>query len=199
MKNESKKNKKLCRFCFEDENDDSKIISPCMCKGSMKYVHHTCLIKWIQSSSKYFCPVCKYNYEYTEKSKNIKIGLLYKYADFISIILLVFLILSLIIIPNIILFSLKLLNKNEIWRINLKVIMRTLKLFTYITFIIITYLGKYNTNLLAKIYNSIHINNYDSTDIFSLCYFTTYHIFISIIKHYFPLDRELKIFNKENI
>ena len=35
-----------CRICFEQETEDDKFISPCMCKGTSKYVHYSCLTTW---------------------------------------------------------------------------------------------------------------------------------------------------------
>jgi hypothetical protein len=46
------KNKKICRICFsEEENIDMEnpLISPCLCKGSMKYIHYKCLKNWLES------------------------------------------------------------------------------------------------------------------------------------------------------
>ena len=45
-----KKNKSLCRICYCDEIEiDSPLISPCSCSGSMKYIHFSCLQKWLKS------------------------------------------------------------------------------------------------------------------------------------------------------
>ena len=33
-----------CRVCFESHG---KIISPCLCRGSVKYIHEECMNKWI--------------------------------------------------------------------------------------------------------------------------------------------------------
>jgi len=38
-----------CRICYSNQNpftNDSDLISPCSCKGSLKYVHSTCLKYW---------------------------------------------------------------------------------------------------------------------------------------------------------
>ena len=35
---------KQCRICLEE--DDKEYISPCLCKGSLKYVHRDCLKQW---------------------------------------------------------------------------------------------------------------------------------------------------------
>lgn len=37
----------LCRFCLDSRNmKKNPLISPCECKGSMKYVHENCLSRW---------------------------------------------------------------------------------------------------------------------------------------------------------
>jgi len=47
-----------CRICFEDE-DPSKLISPCHCAGFSRYVHTECVIAWINTSNRTTCEVCK--------------------------------------------------------------------------------------------------------------------------------------------
>lgn len=39
----------ICRICLEEESDRSKLIKPCRCDGSSKYVHKTCLHTWIKT------------------------------------------------------------------------------------------------------------------------------------------------------
>ncbi|SBS81905.1 FHA domain protein, putative [Plasmodium ovale] len=66
-----------CRICLcEYENDNNPLISPCKCKGSMKYVHLNCLRTWMRgrlnvrndcSSYSFFwkqlnCELCKFPY-----------------------------------------------------------------------------------------------------------------------------------------
>ena len=75
IKNNNEENKKkFCRICFEDESI-SPLINPCQCKGDIKYIHLTCLKKWIKtkifkqtinkekfiiySYEKIFCEICK--------------------------------------------------------------------------------------------------------------------------------------------
>ena len=41
---------RMCRICFCG-SEDGRLISPCLCKGSMKYVHVDCLQHWRSSSS----------------------------------------------------------------------------------------------------------------------------------------------------
>lgn len=54
-----------CRICFDGETDEHKLISPCKCTGSMRYVHEDCLKIWLLSRDKDLslaeCDICKYN------------------------------------------------------------------------------------------------------------------------------------------
>ena len=43
-----------CRICFQG----SDLISPCACKGSMKFIHLKCLEKWKVMSQNIQCEVC---------------------------------------------------------------------------------------------------------------------------------------------
>lgn len=36
----------ICRFCL-DEDDPDNMISPCKCKGSIRFVHESCLTHWV--------------------------------------------------------------------------------------------------------------------------------------------------------
>ncbi|ORY37807.1 hypothetical protein BCR33DRAFT_721296 [Rhizoclosmatium globosum] len=78
----------MCRICFcsEDATEDQelfdqigqeppidlgRLISPCKCKGSMKYVHLSCLNEWrkVTANSAHFqCDQCKYEYSF-ERTK----------------------------------------------------------------------------------------------------------------------------------
>lgn len=51
---EESKEAKVCRICLEEENKDDNetdnvFLSPCLCKGTSKYVHLGCLKNWIKS------------------------------------------------------------------------------------------------------------------------------------------------------
>ena len=44
--NENQTNK-ACRICYmEEEEIDNPLVQPCICSGSMKYIHLNCLKKW---------------------------------------------------------------------------------------------------------------------------------------------------------
>ena len=56
-----------CRVCLEDD-DAENMISPCGCKGSIKYVHRECLDKWrTVAKDKNNCQLCneEFNVEHT--------------------------------------------------------------------------------------------------------------------------------------
>ena len=58
-----------CRICLETD-DTSNLISPCLCNGTVKYVHSDCLNQWrsstINSNSFFECSECKFNYKLEE-------------------------------------------------------------------------------------------------------------------------------------
>ena len=41
---------KECRICFEPEELDNKLFSPCVCSGTSKYVHYKCLQRWRETN-----------------------------------------------------------------------------------------------------------------------------------------------------
>ena len=45
------KKTKICRICYQDEDDNllNPLIRPCKCSGSMKYIHLKCLLHWLKS------------------------------------------------------------------------------------------------------------------------------------------------------
>ena len=48
--NEKKKNNRICRICYgDDTTEENPLICPCICKGSMKYIHYECLKNWLNS------------------------------------------------------------------------------------------------------------------------------------------------------
>eukprot|EP00755_Sulcionema_specki_P027710 Sspe_Gene.88337::Locus_60369_Transcript_1_1_Confidence_1.000_Length_1008::g.88337::m.88337 len=57
-----------CRICFDDTEDaiTGRLISPCRCTGTMKYIHVSCLNRWRARSENdlayYECSQCGYRY-----------------------------------------------------------------------------------------------------------------------------------------
>jgi len=66
---------KQCRICLagpEDIKASGRLIKPCMCKGTMQYVHVKCLNQWRKSSGSksafYQCNTCHYSYAFARTS-----------------------------------------------------------------------------------------------------------------------------------
>lgn len=41
--------KKTCRICFGEDENESPLINPCRCSGGVKYVHLSCLQHWLKT------------------------------------------------------------------------------------------------------------------------------------------------------
>lgn len=54
-----------CRICQEVEKVD-QLMSPCICDGSIRYIHYNCLVKCIESKSSSFCEICHGKYRGVE-------------------------------------------------------------------------------------------------------------------------------------
>ena len=61
----------ICRICHCEAEPDQPLISPCMCAGSLQYVHQSCLQRWIKSSDTKKCELCKYEFRMESKMKPI--------------------------------------------------------------------------------------------------------------------------------
>jgi hypothetical protein len=52
---------KLCRFCLDESKEEDQLVIPCSCKGSMAYVHQSCLSRWQYQKldNQRMCMVCR--------------------------------------------------------------------------------------------------------------------------------------------
>jgi E3 ubiquitin-protein ligase MARCH5 len=54
-----------CYICLDDEGEESQWVSPCRCAGTLKWVHQSCLIRWVREHesarpwSPAACPQCR--------------------------------------------------------------------------------------------------------------------------------------------
>ena len=59
-----------CRICLE-EDEEENLISPCLCRGTTKYIHEKCLNEWRTLSentdNQTICPQCKFEYVLEER------------------------------------------------------------------------------------------------------------------------------------
>ncbi|KAF5300570.1 hypothetical protein FQA39_LY11116 [Lamprigera yunnana] len=56
----------VCRICYDDDRDEP-IVTPCWCKGTVAFVHGTCLETWLAESNLTSCELCHYVYR-TERT-----------------------------------------------------------------------------------------------------------------------------------
>lgn len=56
-----------CRICLEE----GELIQPCNCTGTTAHVHEKCLLKWLHTSSRTDCEICKYNYEFIDVEEEV--------------------------------------------------------------------------------------------------------------------------------
>ena len=74
----------VCRICHCESEPGMPLISPCVCAGSLKYVHQACLQQWIKSADTKSCELCKYNFQMTTRIKPFrKVRLLLKPSSYI--------------------------------------------------------------------------------------------------------------------
>ena len=52
----------ICRICHCEGTDDEPLISPCLCLGTMQYLHQACLQRWIKSAGVKSCELCKFEF-----------------------------------------------------------------------------------------------------------------------------------------
>ncbi|XP_034464239.1 E3 ubiquitin-protein ligase MARCH8 isoform X1 [Hippoglossus hippoglossus] len=62
----------ICRICHCEGDDESPLITPCHCTGSLRFVHQSCLQQWIKSSDTRCCELCKYEFIMETKLKPLR-------------------------------------------------------------------------------------------------------------------------------
>ncbi|VDN01821.1 unnamed protein product [Thelazia callipaeda] len=60
--NEDAETTDICRVCRSA--GDSALYYPCLCTGSIKYVHQDCLLEWLKYSKKEVCELCSHKYSF---------------------------------------------------------------------------------------------------------------------------------------
>ena len=58
-----------CRICMSSEESDD-LCCPCDCKGTNKWVHGKCQIRWIIRSKRIDCEICGYKWVVPMTTKN---------------------------------------------------------------------------------------------------------------------------------
>lgn len=55
----------MCRVCRSEGSQEKPLYHPCVCTGSIKYIHQECLVQWLKYSKKEYCELCKHRYTFT--------------------------------------------------------------------------------------------------------------------------------------
>lgn len=58
----------FCRICHESDNINP-LLTPCLCSGTLRYVHQTCLTQWLTASETNSCELCKFPFIMQSKIK----------------------------------------------------------------------------------------------------------------------------------
>ncbi|KAL5106144.1 E3 ubiquitin-protein ligase MARCHF6 [Taenia crassiceps] len=54
----------FCRVCRCEGTPSQPLFYPCMCTGSIKYVHQECLVQWLQYSKRQTCELCNHRFTF---------------------------------------------------------------------------------------------------------------------------------------
>ncbi|KOC68744.1 E3 ubiquitin-protein ligase MARCH6 [Habropoda laboriosa] len=55
----------ICRVCRSEGLADRPLFHPCICTGSIKWIHQECLVQWMRYSRKEFCELCGHRFSFT--------------------------------------------------------------------------------------------------------------------------------------
>ncbi|VVC37801.1 Zinc finger, RING-CH-type,Zinc finger, RING/FYVE/PHD-type [Cinara cedri] len=55
----------ICRVCRSEGMPERPLFHPCICTGSIKYIHQECLVQWMHYSRKEYCELCSYQFSFT--------------------------------------------------------------------------------------------------------------------------------------
>ncbi|XP_064640503.1 E3 ubiquitin-protein ligase MARCHF6-like [Lineus longissimus] len=55
----------ICRVCRSEGTSDRPLFHPCVCTGSIKFIHQECLVQWLKYSRKEYCELCKHRFAFT--------------------------------------------------------------------------------------------------------------------------------------
>ncbi|XP_012271649.1 E3 ubiquitin-protein ligase MARCH6 [Orussus abietinus] len=54
----------ICRVCQAEGLSDRPLFHPCICTGSIKWIHQECLLQWMRYSRKEYCELCGYRFSF---------------------------------------------------------------------------------------------------------------------------------------
>ncbi|XP_072169738.1 E3 ubiquitin-protein ligase MARCHF6-like [Diadema setosum] len=54
----------VCRVCRSEGSHDRPLFHPCICTGSIRYIHQDCLVQWLKHSKKEYCELCMHKFTF---------------------------------------------------------------------------------------------------------------------------------------
>ncbi|XP_041435465.1 E3 ubiquitin-protein ligase MARCHF1 isoform X2 [Xenopus laevis] len=60
------------RICHCEGDEENPLITPCLCTGTLRFIHQACLHQWIKSSDTRCCELCKYDFVMETKLKPLR-------------------------------------------------------------------------------------------------------------------------------
>lgn len=54
----------ICRVCRSEEVPERPLFHPCICTGTIKFIHQECLIQWMRYSRKEYCELCGHRFSF---------------------------------------------------------------------------------------------------------------------------------------
>eukprot|EP00051_Salpingoeca_urceolata_P014564 m.185702 g.185702 ORF g.185702 m.185702 type:complete len:1003 (+) comp18122_c2_seq11:419-3427(+) len=54
----------ICRVCRAEGAPDHPLFYPCLCTGSIRYIHQDCLLEWLKHSRKRYCELCNHPFSF---------------------------------------------------------------------------------------------------------------------------------------
>ncbi|XP_039285179.1 E3 ubiquitin-protein ligase MARCHF6 [Nilaparvata lugens] len=55
----------ICRVCRSEGCSERPLFHPCICTGSIKWIHQECLVQWMRYSRKEYCELCGHCFSFT--------------------------------------------------------------------------------------------------------------------------------------
>uniref|UniRef100_A0A8B9GGW6 RING-type E3 ubiquitin transferase n=1 Tax=Amazona collaria TaxID=241587 RepID=A0A8B9GGW6_9PSIT len=53
------------QVCRSEGTPEKPLYHPCVCTGSIKFIHQECLVQWLKHSRKEYCELCKHRFAFT--------------------------------------------------------------------------------------------------------------------------------------
>ncbi|XP_041455320.1 E3 ubiquitin-protein ligase MARCHF6-like [Lytechinus variegatus] len=57
-------NEDVCRVCRSEGGHERPLFHPCICTGSIRYIHQDCLVQWLKHSKKEYCELCMHKFTF---------------------------------------------------------------------------------------------------------------------------------------